>query len=516
MSNILSIDLKDFDEDDLLAGNIIYNETGKTQVISINVQENERGPRGYGVPAGGSNGQIIVKQSDQDYDMAWTNLNVPTKTSDLTNDSGFITASNIPVTSVNGQTGDVTVNVPTRTSQLTNDSTYQTADNVLGSIQIHNASANAHGDIRGKVTTIEGLIPNQASTSNQLADKNFVNSSVQTATANFRGNWTDWASVPTTAASYPADYAGNKTPTVNDYLVVQDASDYTEETLAGTWRFKYTGNWDVDGKSGWEPEYQVNETPLTAAQLAALNSGITSALVAKIPTVANIVVTLTANPDYTFTWSGADSIADIKDAHEAGASIAIVVPGVTDESYSVIEAWWETEYTELGLQSVDNDAALLQLILKDDNSATYSIINLQQKLSAGTGINISGNTISSTVPTVTVDSALFSSSTNPVQNQALYPAIVPTEIRKIAYTYDWSEPSGTNTYNCIAILTLPSGSFTDNSLVELVFDNDFNEFAKHGFCLYSSEVSSQRLWITSIGKPTATINFKFRIWKYGS
>ena len=132
MSNILSIDLKDFDEDDLLAGNIIYNETGKTQVISINVQENERGPRGYGVPAGGSNGQIIVKQSDQDYDMAWTNLNVPTKTSDLTNDSGFITASNIPVTSVNGQTGDVTVNVPTRTSQLVNDSTYQTADNVLG------------------------------------------------------------------------------------------------------------------------------------------------------------------------------------------------------------------------------------------------------------------------------------------------------------------------------------------------------------------------------------------------
>lgn len=50
---------------------------------------------------------------------------VPTKTSELTNDSGFITSA--PVTSVNGQTGAVTVNVPTKTSDLTNDSGYITS-----------------------------------------------------------------------------------------------------------------------------------------------------------------------------------------------------------------------------------------------------------------------------------------------------------------------------------------------------------------------------------------------------
>ena len=50
---------------------------------------------------------------------------VPTKTSDLTNDSGFITSA--PVTSVNGQTGAVTINVPTKTSDLTNDSGYITS-----------------------------------------------------------------------------------------------------------------------------------------------------------------------------------------------------------------------------------------------------------------------------------------------------------------------------------------------------------------------------------------------------
>lgn len=50
---------------------------------------------------------------------------VPTKTSDLTNDSGYITSA--PVSSVNGQTGAVTLSIPTKTSDLTNDSGYITS-----------------------------------------------------------------------------------------------------------------------------------------------------------------------------------------------------------------------------------------------------------------------------------------------------------------------------------------------------------------------------------------------------
>ena len=364
------------------------------------------------------------------------------------------------------------------------------------------------------VEPIQELIPNQASTQNQLADKNFVNSSVQTATANFRGNWTDWAEVPTNSNDYPTDYAGNKTPTVNDYLVVQDASDYTGETIEGTWRFKYSGTWATDGKNGWHPEYQVNETPLTAAQLAALNSGITSQLVSKIPSAIDINIVLSVNPDMSFSWSGADSIADIKNAYDSGASIRVTAPALTTETYDAVEIWWETQFTELGIQGFDNDIALLQLILKDDNSVTYSTINLQQKLSAGTGIVINGNEISATP--ITIDSTLSSSSTNPVQNQALYPAIVPTQVYKTVYTYDWTGPAGTNLYDCVAILTMPAGTFTDNSLVELVNEDSFNTFAKHGFVLYGSEVSTQRLWITSIGKPTGTVSFMFRIYKWGN
>lgn len=134
------------------------------------------------------------------------------------------------------------------------------------------------------IATINGKIPAQASTTNQLADKNFVHSAVQTAASNFRGNWESWAAVPTSAESYPSDYEGGTTPTVNDYMVVQDASDYVLETLEGTWRFKYTGNWETEGKNGWRPEYQVNESPFTAEQLAAINSGVTSEGVAQITT----------------------------------------------------------------------------------------------------------------------------------------------------------------------------------------------------------------------------------------
>ena len=137
-----------------------------------------------------------------------------------------------------------------------------------------------NGNIALGVTSIKNLIPPQASETNKLADKNFVNSSIQTNTANFRGNWATWEAVPTEASKYPSDYAGNTTPTENDYMVVQNASSYGQ-AYEGTWRFKYSGNWAEVGKNGWYHEYQVNETPLTAEQLTTLNSGLTATNVIK-------------------------------------------------------------------------------------------------------------------------------------------------------------------------------------------------------------------------------------------
>ena len=227
------------------------------------------------------------------------------------------------------------------------------------------------------ISTINGLIPSQATTSNQLADKAFVNSSVQTATANFRGNWDDWADVPSVATDYPADYAGSKTPTVNDYLVVQDASDYTLDTLTGTWRFKYSGTWADDGKSGWLPEYQVNETPLTAAQLDALNSGITAADVTLIETA------LQPNDNVSSLVNDAGYITSIN------SSDVVTALGYTPYNSSNPNGYTSNVGTVVSVNNTSPDG---------NGNVSLSIPTALSDLtvSAGSNITISGDTISAT------------------------------------------------------------------------------------------------------------------------
>ena len=154
---------------------------------------------------------------------------------------------------------------------------------------INNANELAVENAR-EISNVRNLIPATATPDNKLADQGFVNSSIQTATAYFRGDWETWADVPSDPELYPADATGNHTPITNDYMVV--IAD--EKTNGGTWRYKYTGVWAEQGKDGWKEEYQINETPLTAAQLAALNSGIT----------ADAVASFVKNTDYA-SWSKA-------------------------------------------------------------------------------------------------------------------------------------------------------------------------------------------------------------------
>lgn len=66
------------------------------------------------VPDGGATGQVLTKKSDADGDTEWkTPAAVPTKVSQLQNDSAFVNAAEAaaaaPVQSVNGQTGAVTI-----------------------------------------------------------------------------------------------------------------------------------------------------------------------------------------------------------------------------------------------------------------------------------------------------------------------------------------------------------------------------------------------------------------------
>ena len=120
----------------------------------------------------------------------------------------------------------------------------------------------ALGNITTDVSAIQSLIPGTAAPQNQLADKAFVNSSISTATANFKGTFD-------TLAELEAVTGAN----ANDYGFVR-TTDSAGNTIYK--RYKY-----VEG-TGWLFEYELNNSSFTATQWAAIQSGITVALVAKL------------------------------------------------------------------------------------------------------------------------------------------------------------------------------------------------------------------------------------------
>lgn len=146
----------------------VQSVNGKTGSVSLSASDVNALPSNtpiHNVPSGGTSGQVLTKSSNSDYALEWSTPSgsvssvngqtgavvldaedvgalpsstvIPTKTSQLTNDSGFITSA--PVTSVNSKTGAVNLTasdvgalpdstaIPSKTSDLTNDSNFITA-----------------------------------------------------------------------------------------------------------------------------------------------------------------------------------------------------------------------------------------------------------------------------------------------------------------------------------------------------------------------------------------------------
>ena len=89
-------------------------------------------------------------------------LQIPSKTSDLDNDSGFITINDVPgdlVTSVNGQTGDVSIDiptVPTNVSAFTNDAGYIT-DAGVTSVNGRTGSVSVQENVQADWSATSGI-----------------------------------------------------------------------------------------------------------------------------------------------------------------------------------------------------------------------------------------------------------------------------------------------------------------------------------------------------------------------
>ena len=184
------------------------------------------------------------------------------------------------------------------------------------------------------ISTIEGKIPAQASAENQLADKNFVNSSIATNTANFIGTFNSVADLE----AYSGTVTNNDYAFVVNSVVTDNGSDWAnttdlnayDKTLLTNFDYAWVVNgskfdlyrfdivnqtWELRAQnihkdtsllntaynrykatvSGstvtWEYEYTLNNSSFTAAQWAAINSGITDTAVTQIGTNTTNIAT---------------------------------------------------------------------------------------------------------------------------------------------------------------------------------------------------------------------------------
>lgn len=146
------------------------------------------------------------------------------------------------------------------------------------------------------------LIPSAASALNQLADKSFVNSSIATASATFRGTYNLVSDLHLSVSVSHQDIATALASVVatadnNDYAFVQIPTSDTSSDIRVTERYKFNG-------TAWQYEYDLNNSGFTAQQWAAINSAITSALVGKLSALptADELATLLAGKQATLTF----------------------------------------------------------------------------------------------------------------------------------------------------------------------------------------------------------------------
>ena len=196
---------------------------------------------------------------------------IPTKTSDLTNDSGFITSA--PVTSVNGQTGAVTISVPTKTSDLTNDSGFLTSAPV--------ASVNGQTGTVSLSAADVGALPSSTTiptkTSDLTNDSGYITSApvssvnsqtgVVVLTASDVGALPSSTAIPSKTSDLTNDSGFITASAVPSPSSTAPAMDGTAAAGSST---------DYARADHVHPTDTSRQAALTSAQLAAVNSGITA------------------------------------------------------------------------------------------------------------------------------------------------------------------------------------------------------------------------------------------------
>ena len=223
--------------------------------------------------------------------------------------------------------------------------------------------------IQEQVDEIEAKIPSAATSENQLADKAFVNSSINNYAAFYLTKNANGDAFGTYAELTSATKFWNagveKTPTKNDYLVVLE--DETKTTALGvdpTTRYTYQGQWPT---GQFEFQYIVNNTALTQAQVDAINSGITKSI------VDSRVIPSSTEPGYAANAEYADTANFAATANAALTSYYSEIAGTANNAKNSNTAL--SANTALTANSVkDYSETLLSGLTEDDIPVSFYIL----------------------------------------------------------------------------------------------------------------------------------------------
>ena len=219
------------------------------------------------------------------------------------------------------------------------------------------------------IKDINDKIPAEASENNQLADKAFVNSSISTATADFKGTYNLINDLELPINATKTDIQNKlltkiSTADINDYCFVQiPTSAETPDEVAIIQRYKHTAD-------SWVYEYDLNNSGYTAEQWAAINSNMTAELTTKLtnlPTNDQLGQTISGINSSIATKQ--DKISDLQTIREGAAAGATAVqPAALNNYYTQSQV--DTKLSELDIPVV-TDSSSNGILVKDKHNIAH-------------------------------------------------------------------------------------------------------------------------------------------------
>lgn len=374
----------------------------------------------------------------------------------------------------------------------------------------------AAATVQGNLDDVTELIPTAATASNQLADKAFVNSSIGTNTAYFKGTFNSVAEL------------NQQTATNNDYAFVI-STDSAGNTVYN--RYKYDG-------SSWVFEYALNNSSFTAEQWAAIQSGITSTLVGSYSGhVANSDIHVTAAQKTA--WSGKqDAINDlstIRSNASTGANHAAVKTGNPHQVTYQQLGGTKPSYTASEVGADASGTAASAVSTHNSNASAHSSLFAakQDVLTAGDNIDITNDVISvdGIVPNAALTNGIPFGKVDSTSTATKFTATVPgiTELKDgvcvmlkngvvtsaAGFTININGLGAKNCYTNMAAATADTTIFNVNYTMLFVYDStrdaDGGWICYRGYDANTNTIGYQ-LRTNSSTLDASDTGYRYRLW----